>query len=731
MTRDYHQQIDAWLDGELSAEAAAQLEAWLRADSSRMRAFVEMGMLHRELREAVRVQSLCFFENNALPTVPSRGVPTGELFGGVQGGPLGYFSSGWPVAYLVATVVSAVGLAIGAFTYVSQPAHIVENRLPGTQNSALPKRDVEFVARITAMVDCVVNNDECRMLNAELHLGDRIALKSGLVELTYDTGAKVILQGPVNYEVDSAASGYLSLGKLTAMLEKKSEIRGQRSEPANQKSEIINQTFAVRTPSAIVTDLGTEFGVEVSKKGHTTSHVYRGSVRLQAISSDGKVEGAAKVLYMNESARVENRKDQDGDRILMLGSSVKQVEFVRAIPKQTAKIIDLADVVAGGDGFSGRRNRGIDPRDGRAIDVFPKERLLIGDGRYHRFQGRPFVDGVFIPGRAGTPVQLDSDGHTFANFSTTENQTSGAIWAGPQGTNHAKLGQIDYASSDHGLLALNPNNGVTFDLEAIRRANPDSKLIRFRAVVGNTVQVGRNLVANGDFSNGRTGWWNAYSGSVAADRSSPDGHNLLILGQVEVAADMRSISLLAGQKYDVSFMATSPDRSARNGAWGSPLWTRLFWNDPSGKPYGELAPTFSGGTVADLNTGWATYRTTFTMPQGHDGTWLQICFDTPVGGKIAIDNVVVAPNLERACSDVCVFVDGALRFHRREINSYSGAIPVIVPINTADRFLTLAVTANADDVIGASTMFGDPRLELISTKAALDSTPPRRTEATH
>ena len=34
------------------------------------------------------------------------------------------------------------------------------------------------------------------------------------MEITYDTGAKVILQGPATYEVDSTNGGFLSLGKL-------------------------------------------------------------------------------------------------------------------------------------------------------------------------------------------------------------------------------------------------------------------------------------------------------------------------------------------------------------------------------------------------------------------------------------------------------------------------------------------------------------------------------------
>ena len=42
------------------------------------------------------------------------------------------------------------------------------------------------------------------------------------MEITYDTGAKVILQGPVTYEVETNG-GYLAVGKLTGKLEGKKD----------------------------------------------------------------------------------------------------------------------------------------------------------------------------------------------------------------------------------------------------------------------------------------------------------------------------------------------------------------------------------------------------------------------------------------------------------------------------------------------------------------------------
>ena len=42
------------------------------------------------------------------------------------------------------------------------------------------------------------------------------------------------------------------------------------------------------------------------------------------------------------------------------------------------------------------------------------------------------------------------------------------------------------SAAGHGALFLHANKGVTFDLEAIRRAYSDYKLLRFRAAAGNT-----------------------------------------------------------------------------------------------------------------------------------------------------------------------------------------------------------------------------------------------------
>ena len=66
-------------------------------------------------------------------------------------GTAGFFSSGWPVAYLVATVIFGIGLLIGSHVYVSEPVQVVRQSVPlPSPLSPLPS----VVGRITGMVDC-------------------------------------------------------------------------------------------------------------------------------------------------------------------------------------------------------------------------------------------------------------------------------------------------------------------------------------------------------------------------------------------------------------------------------------------------------------------------------------------------------------------------------------------------------------------------------------------------
>jgi hypothetical protein len=579
----------------LDADAAARLQRLLDADAANRRIYIELmdqfAALEWEKGEAARAvdgRREADELGRGQWTVDSESAMPHPAFPSTIHYPLSATSSfvGSPLfSYLIAAVILGIGLLVAAVTHVSQPAQVVRQNIPspsgrGAWGEGGERRDSSHhlvVGQITGMVDCEFapgSKTEAQRPKTDVSFGDKFALSSGLLEITYDTGARVILQGPVTYTIESPAAGYLSVGKLTARLEK--------AEGGNQTSEIRNppspfhlppSTFVIRTPTAVVTDLGTEFGVDVTRSGETTSHVFRGSVRVQRIAADGTMETEGRVVRENQTVRVD---PSPGKGQIITLHTFTPSRFVRQIPKVTGKAaiktFDLVDVVAGGDGFSGRRNAGIDPTNGRMASVplhgpQGEKSFLVGDGKYHRVLSSPFVDGVFIPDARRGPVQVDSAGHLFVDCPETSNLSSLFLWAGAAVLSETseklrtQLGDVDYASAGHGLLFMHANKGITFDLQAIRRAISGSKFIRFRAVTGNT--------------------------SVESEQGEP------------------------------------------------------------------------------------------------------------------------------VSSDIWVLVDGKVRFKRREINMYTGAMPIGISLTDADRFLTLVATDGGNGIRSDWIIFGDPRLELL------------------
>ncbi len=104
---------------------------------------------------------------------------------------------------------------------------------------------------------------------------------------------------------------FLSLGKLTARVEMrgegrgespKSEVQNPKSKISNPQSPIPNPLFVVRTPTAVITDLGTEFGVEVDRSGATESRVFQGKIEVRPVGGNNPA-GHPIQLDAGESAR--------------------------------------------------------------------------------------------------------------------------------------------------------------------------------------------------------------------------------------------------------------------------------------------------------------------------------------------------------------------------------------------------------------------------------------------
>jgi hypothetical protein len=163
------------------------------------------------------------------------------------------------------------------------------------------------------------------------------------------------------------------------------------------------------------------------------------------------------------------------------------------------RVLDVVDLVSGGDGTTRRRGIAIDIKTGD-VGTFPPVSYPPVDGDYHPIPGYPVLDGCFLPDSRFGPTPVDSAGNAF-EFPEIEGKTFQHIRTGgpiawpdiPNEKFSARLGKVDYGAAGHGLLLMHSSKGLTLDLDAVRRLYPGARLARFRAVLGNTY-AGTNAV---------------------------------------------------------------------------------------------------------------------------------------------------------------------------------------------------------------------------------------------
>ncbi|MDF1861715.1 MAG: DUF1553 domain-containing protein [Verrucomicrobiales bacterium] len=156
------------------------------------------------------------------------------------------------------------------------------------------------------------------------------------------------------------------------------------------------------------------------------------------------------------------------------------------IGRREGKGFDLADIVGGGNGLgTGKFRRGIDVR---SAAVQEREFGRLGNVKVNQFKPSKFafIDGVVIPdgqdGKAEIPVS--STGMTVTGLPSTSGEAWDMIRNGPVASQHSnELSGIDFTKGGHSLIGLHANAGITFDLEAIRKASGIEEM-RFMTLAG-------------------------------------------------------------------------------------------------------------------------------------------------------------------------------------------------------------------------------------------------------
>jgi hypothetical protein len=108
----------------------------------------------------------------------------------------------------------------------------------------------------------------------------RVSLSSGSIQIEFFSGARVILEGPADFELVSANEGYCRHGKLRAFVPPQA------------------QGFTVRTSGLKLVDRGTEFGLRLERGGQAELHVFQGRVELQSAAASEEL-GAGRALRID------------------------------------------------------------------------------------------------------------------------------------------------------------------------------------------------------------------------------------------------------------------------------------------------------------------------------------------------------------------------------------------------------------------------------------------------
>ncbi len=190
-------------------------------------------------------------------------------------------------------------------------------------------------------------------------------LTGGYSEITLNNGVRLILEAPIELEIESEDLVRVNHGRLVARVPK----------PAIG--------FTVLTPNSEVVDLGTEFGVSVGNNGTSEVHVLDGEVKARPLkqkefSNLVKDEG----MIFDKNQHIQLIKSNPG-------------KFRRALPGRSADNPEYLHwscdagsdgVLCNGTGIHGKR--------------YPGELMSLADGQGPVYQNGQFGDALYFNGES-------------------------------------------------------------------------------------------------------------------------------------------------------------------------------------------------------------------------------------------------------------------------------------------------------------------------------------------
>lgn len=231
--KELRRMVDGWYDGSLPPTDRARLQQRILVDAEAKEYFLQMAELEGAFPAAI----------SAVVAQPARRMPWRRWLQMAAMFTLGAGVVGW-----------------GWFSNASR-SHRKESHITHAGNRAQ--------ARITGMIGVTWPQTGAHHL-VEFHAdSDTAAIESGLLELTFATGTRAVIEGPARFRVSGDNAMLLDHGKVVAEVPRGAE------------------GFRIAYAAGEVVDLGTEFALEVPKAtGMAHLGVFRGEVEYHPKDGD-------------------------------------------------------------------------------------------------------------------------------------------------------------------------------------------------------------------------------------------------------------------------------------------------------------------------------------------------------------------------------------------------------------------------------------------------------------
>jgi hypothetical protein len=192
------------------------------------------------------------------------------------------------LSYAIVLLIVGVGV-LAAWTWKAHDSRQEVFVAQAPAGSAAQPNDARkpSVVRIVRMHGCQWTDQQKAEYAASVPLASEYVITNpaASMEIAYNSGASVILEGCTRYIVDSANSGLLLVGKATVKTERKGEGRG--------KSETPPTAFLLRTPNIVVAERGAEFSVWVDQSKAVHAWVVCGATAFRVMGDRRVLERRA------------------------------------------------------------------------------------------------------------------------------------------------------------------------------------------------------------------------------------------------------------------------------------------------------------------------------------------------------------------------------------------------------------------------------------------------------